>query len=92
MRHKIIIHDEVKTAEDGAYLLKEIAKQLEQGYTSGRGGPTWDLEAIDGEKVEVKGEASPEGSQEATEDESGLGRVDNSGIKTQDELDGQYES
>ena len=48
MRHRIIIHDEIKTLEDAAYLLREIVKQIGQGYTSGRGAPTWDFEAVEG--------------------------------------------
>lgn len=66
MKHRIVIHDEVKTLEDGAYLLKEIVKQIEQGYTSGRGGPTWDFEAVDEEKVDKEANGSPERPQEAT--------------------------
>lgn len=74
MRYRIIIHDEVKTLGDAEYLLKEIARQMNQGYTSGRSGPTWDFEAVDGQDSSPDKAGNENGGQDeekVDEEESG---------------------
>ena len=66
-KYRIVIQDELKKISDMPDLLKEIIRQIEQGNTSGRGGPVWDIEVV-GAKT-----GQGEGSKVENEDESGLG-------------------